>query len=89
MKATRKQDGAAFTGALFSDFLFQADGVTQNPTGGDDSVLAGTYQLTGHTAWSTGEVVTVQLYDNSNNRSIINLSSVLYKSNTDSEVAVV
>ncbi len=84
----RKQDSEPFTGALYTDFLFQADGVTQNPTGGDDSVTPGTYLLTGFTAWSTGEVVTGQLYDNSNSRSVINLSAILYKSNTDSEVAV-
>lgn len=89
VKATRKQDGAAFTGAAYTDFLFQADGVTQNPTAGDDSAVAGTYQLTGFTAWSTGEVVTVQLYDNSNSRSIINLSTVLYKSNIETETVVV
>lgn len=82
--ATRKQDGGAFTGAAFGDFLVQENGVTNNPSGGDDSATAGTYVLTGITAVSTNDVITAQLYDNSNSRSIINLSSVLYKSNTDS-----
>lgn len=85
VKATRKQDGGAFTGAAFGDFLFTDQGATNNPSGGDDSVLAGTYVLTGFTAVDTNDVITVRLYDNSNNRGIINLSSVLYKSNTDTE----
>lgn len=86
--AKRKQDGGVFTGAAYTDFLVQTDGSTTNPTAGDDSTTAGTYVLTGITALSTGNVVTAQLYDNSNNRSVINLSSVLYKSNTDSETTV-
>lgn len=85
VKATRKQDGGAFTGAARTDFLFTDQGATNNPTGGDDSVLAGTYVFTGFTAVDTNDVITVRLYDNSNNRGIINLSSVLYKSNTDTE----
>jgi len=85
--ATRKQDGGAWTGAAFGDFLITTNGSTTNPSGGNDSVTAGTYVLTGVTAISTSDVVTARLYDNSNNRNIISLSSVLYKSNTDSEVA--
>lgn len=86
--AKRKQDGGAFTGAAHTDFLIQVDGATRNPTGGDDSVLAGTYVLTGISpAINTGNVTTSQLYDNSNSRGIINLSQILYKSNTDSETA--
>lgn len=86
--AKRKQDGGAFTGAASSDFLVQVGGVTRNPSGGDDSVLAGSYVLTGISpAINTNDVVTAGLYDNANSRGIINLSQVLYKSNTDSETA--
>ncbi len=86
--AKRKQDGGAFTGAAFGNFLLQVGGVTRNPSAGDDSVLAGSYVLTGISpAINTNDVVTAQLYDNANSRSIINLSQVLYKSNTDSETA--
>lgn len=86
--AKRKQDGGAFTGATFSNFLVQTGGTTTNPTAGSDSATAGTYVLTGITALSTGDVVTVRLYDNSNNRNIINLSTVMYKSNVSSETVV-
>lgn len=85
--ATRKQDGQPFTGAAYTDFLFTDQGVTNNPSAVTESP-AGTYSFTGHTAFNTSDVVTVRLYDNSNNRSIINLSSVLYKSNTDTETVV-
>lgn len=87
--ATRKQDNNPFTGAAFGDFLVTVAGATANPTGGDDSVTAGTYILTGVTAIATGNVVTAGLYDNVNSRAVINLSTILYKSETDSEVAVV
>jgi len=86
--AKRKQDGGVFTGASFGDFLVTTNGATTNPTGGDDSVLAGTYILTGVAAISTNDVVAVRLYDNSNNRSVINLATTLYKSNTDTEIAI-
>jgi hypothetical protein len=85
--AKRKQDGGAFTGAAFGNFLVTTAGATTNPTGGNDSVLAGTYVLTGVTAIATGNVVTARLYDNANNRSIINLATTLYKSNTVTETA--
>jgi hypothetical protein len=85
--AKRKQDSGAFTGAAFGNFLVTTGGATTNPTGGDDSALAGTYILTGITAIATGNVVTARLYDNANNRSIINLATTLYKSNTVTETA--
>lgn len=87
--AKRKQDGGAFTGALFGNFLVRTNGATTNPTGGNDSVLAGTYVLTGVASLSTNDVVTVSLHDNVNNRGVINLANTLYKSNTDSETVVV
>jgi hypothetical protein len=86
--ATRKQDAQPFTGADYTNFLVTDQGSTNNPTAGDDSATAGTYVLTGMTALDTGDVVTVRLYDNSNNRSIINLSDVLYKSNTATSTTV-
>lgn len=88
VKAKRKQDGGAFTGAAFSDFLVTKAGVTANPAGGSDSVTKGTYVLTGVTSISTGDSVSVRLYDNPNNRAVINLANALYKSNVDTEVAI-
>lgn len=79
VKAKLKQGGSAFTGALYTDFLVKVDGVTANPTGGDDSATAGTYVLT-VAALSTNEVITVDLYDNSNNRIAIDIDGDLYKS---------
>jgi hypothetical protein len=46
VKAVRKQDKGIFTGADFNDFSMTRDGVTDNPTAGDDSGEAGTYILT-------------------------------------------
>jgi len=86
--ATRKQDGGAFTGAVFGNFLITTGSTTTNPTAGSDSAVAGTYVLTGITAISTNDVVTARLYDNTNSRSVINLANTLYKSNTDSETAI-
>lgn len=85
--AKRKQDGGAFTGAAFGDFLVTVDGTTRNPTGGNDSVTSGNYVLTGLSAIATGNVVNASLFDNSNNRSVINLANTLYKSNQVSETA--
>lgn len=84
--ASRKQDSGAFTGAAFGDFLVTKNGVTSNPTAAPESP-AGTYVLTVG-AVTTNDVITVRLYDNSNNRSIINLAATLYKSNTDSETVI-
>lgn len=84
--ASRKQDSGAFTGAAFGDFLVTKNGVTSNPTAATEST-AGTYVLTVG-AVTTNDVITVRLYDNSNNRSIINLAATLYKSNTDSETVI-
>lgn len=79
--ATTKQDGKPFTGATYTDFLLTVDGVTGNPTAGDDSVTAGTYPLT-VAALSTNEVLVLDLYDNSNNRDVITLGGALYKSDS-------
>ena len=71
------------TGILFSQFLNTVDGVTNNPTGGDDSVTEGTYVLTGMTALNSGEKGTFKAFDNSANSSVIEVAGDgLYKSNT-------
>jgi len=87
VKAVLKQDGSAFTGAVFGDFNLKVDGVTGNPTDGTDSVTAGTYVLT-VAAISTNEVLAISLYDNSNSRAAIEVDNDLYKSNTVSATAV-
>lgn len=81
----RKQDGAPVTGLVAADFLVQNGGVTSNPSGEAESP-AGTYTLSGIAAFATNDVVTVLLYDNTNSRSVINKTSILYKSNTDSVI---
>jgi len=83
VKASLKQDGSVFTGAAYTDFLLTVDNVTGNPTAGNDSTTPGTYVLT-VAAVSTNEVLGISLYDNSNNRTAIELANCLYKSNTAS-----
>lgn len=85
VKATYRQDGAIFTGAVFGQFNVKVNGVTANPTGGDDSTTAGTYVLTGITAVSSTDTVAISLYDNSNNRAGITVGSYAYKSSTVSK----
>jgi len=77
--AITKQDNAPFTGAGFADFLLTVNGVTGNPTAGDDSVLGGTYELT-VAALATNEVLVIDLYDTANNNEVITLGGSLYKS---------
>lgn len=89
VKATFRQDGTAFTGAVFGQFNVKVAGVTENPTGGDDSVTSGTYVLTGIPAIATGESVSISLYDNANNRQGITVGNFAYKSSTVSKTAVV
>lgn len=86
--ASYKQDGDVFTGAAFGQWNVKINGATANPTGGDDSVTAGTYVLTGITAISTSDVVSVSLYDNANNRAGIVVGGYIYKSATVSKTAV-
>lgn len=82
VSAVRAQDQkTAIEDLEFGDFLLQVDGTTQNPSG--DSAVAGfpeQYDLTGITALSTGEVAVLQIYDNANNRAIVNKNGNLYKS---------
>jgi hypothetical protein len=77
--AKLKQNQGVFTGATIDEFLFQVDGATVTPSGVVEDP-SGTYTAT-VTAVSTGEVVTAQLYDSSNNRDVIVLDTDLYKSN--------
>jgi hypothetical protein len=78
----------AVSGALFSQFLNKIDGATSNPTAGDDSATAGTYVLT-VPALASGEVGSVQLFDNANNDNVIEITGDgLYKSNIISYTVV-
>lgn len=80
VKATYKQNGKVFSGADFEDFAMFVDGVSSDPTAGDDSVLAGTYPLV-ITAAATNEIYTIELYDTGNNREAIDIGGDLFKSN--------
>jgi len=87
VKATLRQGGGVVTGAAFGDFLLTVDGVTGNPTAGDDSTTAGTYVLT-VAALSTNEVLAISLYDNAESRAVISLDTDLYQSNTATSTVV-
>lgn len=88
VKATYRQDGSVFTGALYTQFIVKNNGATTNPSGGGDSVTAGTYVLTGVSAISSTDAVSVSLYDNSNSRAGITVGGYAYKSSTVSKTAV-
>ena len=88
VKASYRQGGEIFTGATYEQFNVKINGVTQNPTGGDDSTTAGTFVLTGVTSISTNDVVSISLYDNSNSRAGILVGGYIYKSSTVSKTAV-
>ena len=87
IKAVTKQDSKPFTGALFTDFIVKKNGITENPTAGDDSVTAGTYILT-VAALATNEVLAAGLYDNALSQAVLNLDGDLYKSNTATATVV-
>jgi len=81
VKVTTSDNVTAVEGLDYTYFLRTSDGATENPTAGDDSATAGTYVLT-VAAISTNEVETIRLYDNSNNRPIIeDPNGDLFKSN--------
>lgn len=88
VKAVYRQDGTPFTGIDYTKFVVTVNGATANPTAGDDSATEGTFVLTGITAIATGNVVTVDIYDNSNNRSAVVVGGYIYKSATLSDTAV-
>jgi hypothetical protein len=88
VKAKLGKRAGVFAGADFSQFLFTVGGATANPTGGDDSVTAGTYILTGFTALATNDVVTAKLYNNSTNKSVVKVDTELFQSNTSTATTV-
>tara|TARA_R110000851_G_scaffold50140_1_gene120034 strand:- start:2107 stop:3033 length:927 start_codon:yes stop_codon:yes gene_type:complete len=79
VKATIKQGGGAFIGGLIGNFLLKVDGVTETPSALSES--AGTYTLT-VASKSTNEVLTLDLYDVSGAKSVIELDNALYQSQT-------
>ena len=87
VKAKLRQGGGVFTGIDYQDFLLKVDGVTANPTAGNDNTTAGTYVLTVG-ALSTNEVLAISLYDNANSREGITVDGDIYKSNTATTVVV-
>lgn len=87
IKLKQKVGGSAFSGIPFANFLLTKNGVTSNPTAGDDSATAGTYVLT-VPAMVANDVITARLYDNSANRNVISSDNALWKSNIDSETTV-
>lgn len=74
------------TGLAISDLLLKVDGSTITPTLLTSSV-DGEYTIT-TTAYSTGDVVSLQLYDGALNASIINVDGTMYKSNVATTVVV-
>lgn len=88
VKAVLKQDSSVFTGAVFGDFLHQIDGVTSAVSAGDDTTTSGTFVLT-VPALATDEVSTIELYDGSENRDVIEIDNVLYKSAVATTTVVV
>jgi len=79
IKATRKQDGAAFTGLAAANWLFKNNGASEVVTG-DDSATAGTYVLTVG-AMSTNDVIEASIFD-TGNIEVVTLVGDQYKSNT-------
>lgn len=77
VNAKMKQNQGVFVGALTTNFLITRDGVTESQTVVESP--EGTYTFT-VAALAAGEVITVQLYNSSNNKPIITLDSDLYQS---------
>ena len=88
IKAKRFQDGKPFTGATFEQFIIKNGTTTINPTGGDDSVTAGTYVLTGITAVATSDIISAQVWDNTNQVAGIEVDGDLYKSSAITKTVV-
>jgi len=61
VKAIRKQDGNAFTGADYTNFSVLTNGTNNVLTAGDDSAVTGTYVLTITSALVASDVVVTQL----------------------------
>ena len=86
VKAVTGQDGKPFRGAEAEDFLVQVNGATEE--GVTVAEVNGVYTFSGVTALALNDEVTVQLYDNANNRGVIELDVDLYKSNVARTVVV-
>ena len=87
IKATLKQDGSAFSGVSYTDFLIKKNGTPSNATAGGDSSTTGTFALT-IAAVATDDSLEASLYDNTNSRIGLVLDGEVYKSNTASTVVV-
>jgi hypothetical protein len=83
--AKSKQNQNAWVGGLTGDFELTRDGVVEAQTVVESP--NGTYTFT-VAAIAAAEVWTVRLYDTGNTREIILQDTDLYKSNTDSQIAV-
>lgn len=81
VKAVRRQDSQEFVGANGPQFLVTVNGATSGPITGDDSGVPGTYVLSGITSMSTGDQITVRLYNSTDSVYVIDLDGDLYKSN--------
>ena len=79
VKATLKQGGGIFAGALIGNFLIKVNGATVTPSAIAEA--SGVYTLT-IAAIATNEVVTVDLYNVADSREGIILDGAVYKSNT-------
>jgi len=77
----------ALDGLVKEDFLLKVDGTNTTITGLSDLPNAGEYSLT-VPAFSTGDQVSLQLFDSLLNASIINLDGTMYKSNVATTVVV-
>ena len=77
----------ALTGLAKEDFLLKVDGANVTITTLTAGVVAGEYALT-VPAFSTGDAVSLQLFDATLNASIINLDGTMYKSNVATTVVV-
>jgi hypothetical protein len=79
VKATFKQGGGAFKGALVTDFLYKVGSATEVPS--NLAEVDGVYTLT-VSALSTNGLLSLNLYDSVKNRPSIILDGAVYKSNT-------
>lgn len=77
----------ALTGLAKEDFLLKVDGSSVTPSTLLAGTNAGEYTLTS-AAYSTGDAVSLQLYDSVLNASIINVDGTMYKSNVAITVVV-
>ena len=87
VKATTRQDGKNFTGAVLSNFLVTKNGVTVTPS--SVAEVNGVYTFTLPVpALATNDVVEVQLYNSVVNKNVVTMDSTLFKSNLSRVVTV-